>query len=179
MWNAPVRKKPWFHLRQYLPSPAGFFLLFFVLFPATGCPAGELSADSGEIEAFLRSTIEEGYRESDAGKVLAAYLPDAEIVTHIFGKLSLEEYGIELKRDFGRLTLGKARLDLLEVSPLDGDAIVLVNLSVTGRLPGGIKANRHDRSWLLLSKGEGGWKIRRQSYRRDFGVTGKPHDFSR
>ena len=170
---------PWLgSLHRVTPVFHLFCALLLVLMSAN-CPAGELPAESDEIESFLRSTIEDGYREKDAGKVISAYHPDAEIVTHIFGMLSAEEYERETAKDFGRLVPRSVRLDLLEVYPVNEGAIVLVNLSVTGKLPGGIDANRHDRNWIFMTKGEEGWTIRRQSYRRDFGVTEKPHVFSR
>ena len=132
-----------------------------------------------EIEALLRETIEAGYREESASRIISAYAPEAVIVTHIHGELSREEFERALTDDFERLALRSARLDLIDISLVESHAVVLVNLSVTGALPGRVMANRHDRAWLQLIRGEGGWKIHRQSYRSDFGMTEKPHDFSR
>jgi ketosteroid isomerase-like protein len=152
-------------------------VLVFLLFSGS---AADPRAPAEEIEALLRDTIEKGYREKDAARIVSAYSSDAEIVTPIFGKLSVEEFERELRSDFERLTLRSARLDLLEISFPDlREALLLFNLSVTGVLRGGKNANRHDRVWLLMREGEAGWKIHRHSYRRDFGVTEKPHDFTR
>ncbi len=165
-------------LERGLPAILCGLVLLVAFPPAPASRAESLSAERSAIEAMLRSTIEDGHREKSVEKVLAAYSADAEIVTHIFGELPRDEYGRRLQEDFDTLAVRKVRLDLLDFDLHGDEATVLINLSVTGDLPRGLKANRHDRAWLRLRREGGHWSIRLQSYRRDFGVTDRPHDFS-
>ena len=141
--------------------------------------AADLATERREVESLLRATIEEGHREEDVYKIVSAYAPGAEIVSHIFGRLSLEEFAVRLGEDFETLVVRKTFLEVLEFELEGESAMVLVNLSVSGDLPRSLRANRHDRLWLDLRKKDGRWRIHRQGYRRDFGVTEEPHDFSR
>jgi ketosteroid isomerase-like protein len=156
----------------------GVFLLT-ILFALEGVGArafGEAdnAAQRSAIVAALKESLESGVREENVEKLLSVYRDDAVIVNYIWGRVDKPTLGKKMAEDFAQITPEAVKLIVLDVTFEEAGAIVLINLSTRGNLTNGTQANRNDRYYLQMERTGEGWQVVRQSYRRDFGVSGTP-----
>lgn len=133
-------------------------------------------AERQSIERALTLHLLEGHRDRKAEQVMALYLPDAEIVTYISGKIDRSAFGAKVEKELANYVAIQPRLEIQEVTfKGEDEALMQVTLLIAGERTDGKKGERGDRLWLLLKKGPDGWKIRKQGYRSDFTVGEGSH----
>lgn len=156
--------------RRLAAAAAGLLLL-----AGPGRAADAPQADREAIVALFASTLEAGYREEDLAKFTAAYLPDAQVGTYIWGLVDPKTYGEKTAKDFAELDNQEVKIRILELAVSGDEARATVDLGMTGDLADGRPVDRHDRYYLLLVRTPAGWRISRQGYRPDFTTSPMPH----
>lgn len=128
-------------------------------------------AERQSIERALAGSIVEGYRARKAELVMEAFRPDAEIITHIAGRIDRGAFGALVAKDLAGFATLQPGIEIQELTfSGEAEALARVLLRISGDRVDGKKVDRGDRLWLLLLKREEGWKIRKQAYRSDFAV---------
>jgi ketosteroid isomerase-like protein len=142
-----------------------------VLLLAGAGPARGAGADAAQegVFAALRDTICAGYAAKDADKILAAYAPDARVATFTAGVLTREGFDRLVRNDIVQYQSMKADLDAYQIAVTGNEAEVVLRLTLTGVRPTGETKVRNDRLYLRMHR-EGAWRIRVQTYRKDFSL---------
>ena len=134
-------------------------------------PAG---GERAVIETTLARSLADGYQEKNIEKFLSVYASGARIVNYIYGEINRETLGKKTLEDFSRLSRQKSKVDVLEAQITGDEALVTINLGVSGVFNGNA-VNRQDRYYLRMRRSPAGWLVVEQSYRPDFKESGSPH----